>query len=113
LPDQFSILNGGMTIVAQTAIVDDKEKVIRLTCPSIINGSQTQGELKRYFERFSGQPETVPSIKFEIIVTGDTDLIAEISIARNFQIDVRAISIAGRRGQLDDLEESIQKVWSF
>jgi hypothetical protein len=51
----------------------------------------------------------VPSIKFELIVTNDDDLIAEISIARNFQNDVRAISIAGRRGQLGDLEKAVQK----
>lgn len=108
-PDQFSILNGGMVIVARSAEVDDKAKVINLNCPSIINGSQTQGELRRYFESFNGQPETIPSIKYEIIVTDDDDLIAEISIARNFQNDVRAISIAGRRGQLDELEASIKK----
>lgn len=109
MPDQFSILNGGMVIVARGAVVDDKSKVIHLDRPSIINGSQTQGELRRYFESFDGNPETIPSIKFEIIVTQDVDLIAEISIARNFQNDVRAISIAGRRGQLDELEFAIQK----
>lgn len=108
-PDQFSILNGGMVIVARSAIVDDKAKVIHLNRPSIINGSQTQGELKRYFDGRDGNPDVVPSIKFEIIVTEDDDLIAEISIARNFQNDVRAISIAGRRGQLDELEAAIQK----
>lgn len=108
-PDQFSVLNSGMVIVARSANVDDKEKVIFLERPSIINGSQTQGELRRYFEKSGGNPEAIPNIKFEIIITTDDDLIAEISIARNFQNDVRAISIAGRRGQLDDLEAAIQK----
>ncbi|MCO6050618.1 AIPR family protein [Mesorhizobium sp. RP14(2022)] len=107
-PDQFSILNGGIVLVARSAVVDDKEKVIRLTDASIINGSQTQGELKRYFAEVQGG--MVPSIRYELIVCDDDDLIAEISIARNFQNDVRAISIAGRRGQLDDLEASIQRV---
>lgn len=110
-PDQFSILNGGMVIVARGATVDDKERIIQLDRPSIINGSQTQGELKKFFEEAinleAGAFE--PSIKFEIIITDDNDLIAEISIARNFQNDVRAISIAGRRGQLDELEAAIQK----
>lgn len=106
--DQFSILNGGMVIVARGASVDDKEKIIKLRNPSIINGSQTQGELARYFEKSNGNPDFIPSIKYELIVTDDADLIAEISIARNFQNDVRAISIAGRRGQLDDLETAIQ-----
>jgi len=108
-PDQFSVLNGGMVIVARGAEVDDKNKVLILKNPSIINGSQTQGELRRYFARRPEDEELDPSIKYEIIVTHDVDLIAEISIARNFQNDVRAISIAGRRGQLDDLEVALQR----
>jgi hypothetical protein len=106
--DDFSILNGGMVIVAREAEIDDKNRVVSLTKPSIINGSQTQGELKRYFEN---KPEkgVDPSLKFELIVTDDTDLVAEISIARNFQNDVRAISIAGRRGQLDELQAAVRR----
>jgi hypothetical protein len=109
-PDQFSILNGGMVIVARAAEVDDKRKVLVLRRPSIINGSQTQGELERYFTKYRGSPNFFePSIKFELIVTPDDGLIGEISIARNFQNDVRPISIAGRRGQLDGLERAVQK----
>lgn len=107
-PDQFSILNGGMVIVARSATLEDKTRQMRLEQPSIINGSQTQGELRRFFERNPTAVDNPPSIKFEIIVCDDDDLIAEISIARNFQNDVRAISIAGRRGQLDELEKAIQ-----
>lgn len=106
--DDFSILNGGMVIVARDAQVDDKLKVLRLTSPSIINGSQTQGELRRYFEKNNGEPAAIPNIKFEVIVTSDQDLVAEISISRNFQNDVRAISIAGRRGQLEELEAAVR-----
>ena len=100
-----------MVIVARGAAVDDKEKIIRLREPSIINGSQTQGELNRYFQEYAGQPNNPPSIKYELIICNDDDLIAEISIARNFQNDVRAISIAGRRGQLNDLEVAVQTVY--
>ncbi|ANV24402.1 AIPR family protein [Agrobacterium pusense] len=108
-PDIFSILNGGMVIVAKSAVVDDKAKVITLQDPSIINGSQTQGELKRFFLKNGGAPEFVPSIRYEIIITQDENLVAEISIARNFQNDVRPISIAGRKGQLDDLEQAVRR----
>jgi AIPR protein len=109
-PDQFSILNGGMVIVARAVEVDDKRKVLVLQQPSIINGSQTQGELSRYFTKYRDSPNFFePSIKFELIVTMDDGLIAEISIARNFQNDVRPISIAGRRGQLNHLELAVQK----
>jgi len=109
-PDQFSILNGGMVIVARAVEVDDKRKILMLQRPSIINGSQTQGELVRYFTKYRSSPDFFePSIKFELIVTADDGLIGEISIARNFQNDVRPISIAGRRGQLDELEVAIQR----
>ena len=47
-------------------------------------------------------------IKFEVIVTDDEELIAEISIARNFQNDVMSLSIAGRLKILDELEKSFQ-----
>lgn len=107
--DQFNILNGGMVLVARAARVDDQRKILYLTRPSIINGSQTQGELRRYFDGNAQSEFTDPSVKFELIVTDDDDLIAEISIARNFQNDVRAISIAGRRGQLDELECAVKK----
>src|SRR5260221_14248213 len=73
-PDQFSVLNGGMVIVARGVEVDDKNKVLLLKKPSIINGSQTQGELKRYFDEFSFEERFDPSIKYELIVTDDDDL---------------------------------------
>ena len=109
-PDQFSILNGGMVIVSRAVEVDDKRKILLLQRPSIINGSQTQGELDRYFTKYRSSSDFFePSIKFELIVTADDGLIAEISIARNFQNDVRPISIAGRRGQLDELEVAVKR----
>lgn len=108
-PDVFSILNGGIVLVAHRAIVDDKSKVIHLQNPSIINGSQTQGELRRFFKKYEDKPQFIPSIRYEIIITDDDNLIADISIARNFQNDVRAISIAGRKGQLDELESAVRE----
>src|SRR3984893_16203215 len=101
-----------MVIVARGATVDDRERLMYLDRPSIINGSQTQGELQRYFKDFADNPEIVPSIKFAVIVTNDDGLIAEISIARNFQNDVLAISIAGRSRQLDELAEAGKKTFA-
>lgn len=108
-PEHFGVLNSGTVIVARGAEVDDKKRVMTLRGASIINGSQTQGELQRFFDHQSDDEKADPSIKFEIVVTDDDNLIAEISIARNFQNDVKAISIAGRRGQLDALEAEIAK----
>lgn len=109
--DNFSVLNGGITIVAHSADIDEKDKTITLSEGSIINGAQTQGVLRDFFDdhpdRFSDE-EYNPYVKFEIIVTEDDDLIAETSIARNFQNDVMSISIAGRLGQLDELEAAFR-----
>jgi hypothetical protein len=78
-------LNGGMVLVARAAEVDDKNRVLMLRQPSIINGSLTQGELQRYFDRYSRLDDFFePSIKYELIVTNDDNLIAEISISPNF-----------------------------
>jgi AIPR protein len=107
-PEDFSVLNGGICIVAHEAETDDQKRILTLTNASIINGSQTQGELRRFFEKPTH--DCVPSVKFEIIVTSDDGLVADVSIARNFQNDVRPISIAGRKGQLDELEQAVQQV---
>lgn len=109
-PEDFPTLNGGMVIIARSAEVDDKKNIINLTDASIINGSQTKGELAHYIEHCKKQdiPQHDVHAKFEIIVTDDDVLIAEISIARNFQNNVARLSIVGRLKQLDDLENSLQ-----
>lgn len=109
-PDNFSVLNGGVVIVARGHEVDETNKCVKLLKPSIINGAQTQGTLKDFYEEIEKTGETPPEIyiKFELIVTEDDGLIAETSIARNFQNDVTSISISGRLGELDELEQSLQ-----
>ena len=106
-PDIFCILNGGIVIVARDSESDEKEKVLKLKSPSIVNGSQTQGVLRDFFDE-NGLNEDI-SVKFELIITDDEDLIAEVSIARNFQNDVKSLSIVGRRGELDELQKSFRR----
>lgn len=109
-PELFSILNGGIVIVARAHEVDEQKKLLYLSRASIINGSQTQGVLKDFFQQTDLVLLVEPiHVKYELIVTDDEELIGEISIARNFQNDVASISIAGRRGQLDELEKSLRK----
>jgi hypothetical protein len=109
-PQNFSVLNSGVTLVARDCHIDEKDKVMILKNPSIVNGSQTQGVVRDFFKDVQNVEFVNESfhVKFEVIVTSDEDLIAEISIARNFQNDVMTISIAGRRGQLDELEQHLQ-----
>lgn len=109
-PNNFSILNGGLVLVARECEIDEKNRLLRLVRPSIINGSQTQGVLRDYFADMQKAGQEPPSIHvtFELLVTDDDGLIAEVSIARNYQNDVMTISIAGRLGQLDELEARLQ-----
>ena len=106
--DVFSLLNSGITIVARDSKVDDSSRKLTMTEPSIINGAQTQGVLKSFFSDHSDDDQP-PSVNFELIVTDDEDLIAEISIARNFQNEVKSLSIFGRQGRFDALEKAMQK----
>lgn len=109
-PWDFAILNGGITIVARDHEIDEQRKILRLHRPSIINGSQTQGVIRRYLADNRIEKPTDPIfVKFELIVTNDENLIAETSIARNYQNDVQLLSIVGRRGHLDALEKAVQK----
>jgi len=110
-PELFSILNGVVVFVPRSHHVDEQKKILRLTGASIINGSQTQGVLRDFFTHLQEEGIEAPDIhvKYELIVTTDEDLIGEISIARNFQNDVASISIAGRRGHLDELEKALRK----
>jgi len=104
-PENFCALNGGITVVARDYEIDEKTKTLQLLKPSIINGAQTQGILREFAG--SGQELDV-YVTLEVIVTQDEGLIAEISISRNFQNNVQSISIAGRMGILDDLQNVLQ-----
>lgn len=108
-PEKFSVLNGGITIVAEAYDVDEKKKELMLTNASIINGAQTQGILRDFINSLE-DPSEFPDIHitFELIICTDEPLIAEISIARNFQNDVKMLSISGKLGSFDDIAEAIE-----
>lgn len=111
-PDDFSILNSGVTLVASSCDIDDKNNRIELTDCSIINGAQTQGVIKDFLkhqETLDGEQREKIYIGFELIVTKNPDLFAEIAIARNFQNNVSNLSIVGKRKKLDELQEAFEE----
>lgn len=110
-PEDFCLLNGGVVLVARDVEIDEQKKILKLLRPSIINGAQTQGVVKDYFDECerTGIDKPNAHIKFEAIITRDDNLIGEVSIARNFQNDVMSISIAGRLGQLNELQDALRK----
>ena len=110
-PEVFSLLNGGLTIVARDTVIDTDRKQVQLIMASIINGSQTRGTIRAFHKAFPDSPPI--EVKVEVIVSTDEDLITDISIARNVQIAVKPVSITGRKGGFDpfnDYIESINKV---
>jgi hypothetical protein len=115
-PNRFITRNGGFVIGASNIEVDDAAKTVKLQNASIMNGAQSQGEIKRWVSEMYGDDfvpngEEVPFyVRAEIIVDPDEAEIVETAIARNTATQVKSISQAGARGQLEDLERSIQRL---
>jgi len=115
-PQRFITRNSGFVIAATEIEIDDNKKTIRLKEPSILNGAQSQGEIRRWVQDTFG--DEVPKatdeppffVRVEIIVDPDTTEVVETAIARNTATPVKSISQAGARGHLDDFEESIRRV---
>jgi hypothetical protein len=115
-PARFITRNGGFVIAATAVEVDDNKKTISLQEPSIINGAQSQGEIRNWVHQmFADEGEDTSEVPFfvraEIIVDPDPDEVVETAIARNTATAVKSISQAGARGHLDELEQSIKKVY--
>jgi len=113
-PQRFITRNSGFVIAASDVEVDDHKKVIRLDNPSVINGAQSQGEIRTWVAETygndgpNGNEEPPFFVRAEIIVDPEASEVVETAIARNTAIPVKSISQAGARGHLDDLEASIK-----
>lgn len=113
-PQRFITRNSGFVIAASDIFVDDNKKLVKLSEPSILNGAQSQGEIRSWIEANYGEEwdedEEPPFfVRAEIIVDPDLAEVVETAIARNTATPVKSISQAGARGYLDDLEISVQK----
>ncbi len=113
-PQRFITRNSGFAIGASAIEVDDNKKTVLLTDPSILNGAQSQGEVRRwiqetYGEDLSNGTEPPFFVRAEIIVDPDPDEVVETAIARNTATPVKSISQAGARGHLEELERSINE----
>ncbi len=114
-PRRFITRNSGFVVGATNIEIDDNKKVIRLTDASILNGAQSQGEIKSWVKETYGDedPPTGEDLPFyvraEIIVDAEPDEVVETAIARNTATPVKSISQAGARGHLDELQASIKK----
>ncbi len=50
LPERFITRNSGFVITASDIEVDDNKKTITLVEPSVINGAQSQGEIRQWVQ---------------------------------------------------------------
>jgi hypothetical protein len=112
-PDQFIVLNSGFTVSASDCTINEEKKTLRIVNGSLINGAQSQGELRRYLDRCE-QADEEPNdfhVRVEIIVMTDPDFVAEVAIARNTATKVSELAQAGKRAKFDDLERGFQKLF--
>jgi hypothetical protein len=113
-PTRFITRNIGFVIGALGIEIDDNKKCVRLRDPSILNGAQSQGEIRRWFadayeNQDVGEIDEIPFfVRAEIIVDPDPAEVVETAIARNTATPVKSISQAGARGHLDELERSVR-----
>jgi hypothetical protein len=105
-------MNSGFLIGASKITVDDNKRVVTLKLASVNNGAQSQGEIRRYFERCAETGETPNefSIRCELSIEPDASTRTNIAVARNTATKIEGISIAGKHGYFEDLDEAFRKV---
>ncbi len=107
-PDRFINRNSGVTITCTNCAIDDNRRLAILTSASIINGAQTQGEIRRYFSKLEEDDDSDFPVRAEIIMEPSHDQIVEVAIARNTATSVKSVSQASARGYLTDLKNAIE-----
>jgi hypothetical protein len=115
VPERFIVRNSGFVITAADVQVDDNAKLVTLVDSSLINGAQSQGEIKRYLDELLDADEiddddTPFHVRATIVVDPDHSQVVETAIARNIATPVKSITEAGARGQLEELEKSITSI---
>lgn len=114
-PGRFIQRHSGFTVVCDNLIQTKKEEyginTIILENASLINGGQSQGEIKKWFEANKEASLTdewdKTNIKIEVIVEKDIHEVHEISVARNDSTNVSDLSKLGNQGYFDDLNNSM------
>jgi hypothetical protein len=115
-PQRFIVRNSGFVVTASEISIDDDKKTMLLLDPSIINGAQSQGEIRRFLTDITdpkNPDEAIENpfyVRASIIVDPEVSEVMETAIARNIVTPVKSLSEAGARNQLDELEASIQRL---
>src|SRR5712692_9382922 len=99
-PDRFIQYNGGLTISCSDIEVKDNEKLALVTDGSIMNGAQTQGEIRRFLDGLQAEASNdekaeIPeaNARVEFVVEPDETQVTEIAIARNTSTDIKRLTM--------------------
>ena len=113
-PIRFGQLNSGVTVVCDSAQIDQDKNKVTLINGSIINGAQTQGEINEFISSLVAEEdgklpeEAFFEVKMEILVEPDEEEQQQIAIARNEITSVQSVSKLGALKRLDDLYENMK-----
>ena len=111
--DRFIQLSGGITVSASDVEIDDNKKIIVIKKGSIINGAQTQGEIRMFLDELAEQGEE-PSFhaRVEFMVDPDEEFIVETAIARNTSTNIQRVSMYGKKKYFDEMNLRFQRTFS-
>lgn len=112
-PDAFIVLNSGFTVSASDLVVHEDRKVLVLHGASLINGAQSQGEIRRYLDECAEKEEPANEffVRAEFIVSDEPEFITQVAIARNTATKVSDLAQAGKQKKFDDLADSFARVY--
>lgn len=116
--DRFIQLSSGITVAASDVVIDDNKKVIKVRHGSIINGAQTQGEIRLFLEELDAaaleageEPDDEYHARVEFIVDPDEEFVVATAIARNTSTNIQRISMLGKKQYFDDMNVSFQRAF--
>ncbi|MEL0637817.1 AIPR family protein [Marinomonas sp. TI.3.20] len=102
-PDLFSVLNNGVTIVADSIKISVNSFAI--TDYQIVNGCQTSNVL---YENRNNESISDISIPLRLIVTSDEDVKSEITVSTNNQTAIKKEQLAA----MSDFQKNLQHYYS-
>jgi len=116
--DRFIQLSSGITVAASNIEIDDNKKVVTVTHGSIINGAQTQGEIRLFLDEMRNAAdgsggEFVPDFhaRVEFMVDPEAAFVVDAAIARNTSTNIQRVSMAGKKRYFDELDASFRQTF--
>ena len=93
--------------------IDDSKKIIVVKKGSIINGAQTQGEIRMFLDELAELGEERPSFhaRVEFMVDPEEEFVVETAIARNTSTNIQRVSMYGKKKYFDEMNLRFQRTF--